>query len=47
MLAMAIKRAREHGARILEAYPVDQDSPSYRFVGFVPLFQGTPNISLE
>jgi len=30
--------AREHGATSLEAYPVDPDSPSYRFGGFVPFF---------
>ena len=39
MLAAAIQHARKHGARMLEAYPVDQDSPSYRFMGFVPMFQ--------
>ena len=38
MLAAAIKHARQHGARIVEAYPVDEESPSYRFMGFVPLF---------
>ena len=26
------------GATVLEAYPVDPDSPSYRFMGFVPSF---------
>jgi GNAT superfamily N-acetyltransferase len=39
MLAAALKHAREHGATVLEAYPVDADSPSYRFMGFVPMFQ--------
>jgi hypothetical protein len=23
---------------VVEAYPVDADSPSYRFMGFVPVF---------
>ena len=23
----------------MEAYPVDEDSPSYRFMGFVPMFE--------
>jgi GNAT superfamily N-acetyltransferase len=38
LLAAAIKAARKHGARIVEAYPVDPDSPSYRFMGFVANF---------
>ena len=33
------EHARSHGAAILEAYPVDPDSPSYRFMGFVPVFE--------
>jgi GNAT superfamily N-acetyltransferase len=39
MLAAALKHAREEGAKVVEAYPVDEDSPSYRFMGFVPMFQ--------
>jgi GNAT superfamily N-acetyltransferase len=39
MLAAAIRTARRHGARALEAYPVEAGSPSYRFMGFVPLFR--------
>jgi GNAT superfamily N-acetyltransferase len=31
--------AKDHGAEYLEAYPVDTDSPSYRFMGFVTTFQ--------
>lgn len=31
--------AKRNGAAILEAYPVDPDSPSYRFMGFVPMFE--------
>ncbi len=38
LVEAAIKTARKHGAKVVEAYPVDPDSPSYRFMGFVPLF---------
>lgn len=31
--------ARKQGAKVVEAYPVDPDSPSYRFMGFVGLFE--------
>src|SRR5690606_15351603 len=31
--------AKKRGANVLEAYPVDPDSPSYRFMGFVPAFK--------
>ncbi|HVY51093.1 MAG TPA: GNAT family N-acetyltransferase [Devosia sp.] len=31
--------ARRRGGTVLEAYPVDPESPSYRFMGFVPAFQ--------
>jgi len=39
LLAAALKHARAHGAMVVEAYPVDADSPSYRFMGFVPMFE--------
>ncbi len=39
MIDSTIDYARESGAKYLEAYPVDPDSPSYRFMGFVPQFQ--------
>jgi GNAT superfamily N-acetyltransferase len=39
LLAAALKTARKHGARVVEAYPVDPDSPSYRFMGFVANFE--------
>jgi GNAT superfamily N-acetyltransferase len=39
LLQAAVDYAREHGARIVEAYPVDPTSPSYRFMGFVSLFE--------
>ena len=35
----AKKYARENGARYLEAYPVSPESPSYRFMGFVQVFE--------
>ena len=38
LLAAALKLARKHGAKIVEAYPVAADSPSYRYMGFVPMF---------
>jgi GNAT superfamily N-acetyltransferase len=38
MLAAAVRHARAHGARVVEGYPVDEDSPSYRFMGFTPMF---------
>ncbi|HLF33174.1 MAG TPA: GNAT family N-acetyltransferase [Cyclobacteriaceae bacterium] len=31
--------AMKNGARYVEAYPVDPDSPSYRFMGFVHTFE--------
>ena len=39
LLAGAIEYARREGATVVEAYPVDPDSPSYRFMGIVPLFE--------
>ncbi len=39
LLSEAIKIARKRGARVIEAYPVDPDSPSYRFMGFVSKFE--------
>jgi GNAT superfamily N-acetyltransferase len=39
LLEAAIAHAATHGASIVEAYPVDADSPSYRFMGFVPAFE--------
>jgi GNAT superfamily N-acetyltransferase len=38
LLDAAIERAREAGADVLEAYPVDPDSPSFRFMGSRPMF---------
>jgi GNAT superfamily N-acetyltransferase len=39
LLAAAIAHARSRGASIVEAYPVDPNAPSYRFMGFVDLFR--------
>lgn len=39
LLQAAEKTARRHGAEVLEGYPVEYDSPSYRFMGFVSLFR--------
>jgi len=39
MIDAAVDHARANGASVIEAYPVDPDSPSYRFMGFVPMFK--------
>ena len=39
LIAAAARHAKKHKGRLLEAYPVDPDSPSYRHMGFVPVFQ--------
>lgn len=39
MLGAAVEHARREGAKIVEAYPVDPDSPSYRFMGLVASFE--------
>ena len=38
LIQAAVAQAREQGATVVEAYPVDPDAPSYRFMGFVPTF---------
>jgi len=38
LLHAAVGHARQRGACAVEAYPVDPDSPSYRFMGFIPAF---------
>ncbi len=38
VLRAAVEYAARNGATIVEAYPVDADSPSYRFMGFVETF---------
>lgn len=39
MLAEAVKFTRKRGAKIVEAYPVDASSPSYRHMGFLSLYE--------
>lgn len=38
LLEAAVAHARSQGAKVVEAYPVDADSPSYRYMGFVTTF---------
>jgi GNAT superfamily N-acetyltransferase len=38
LIAGAVAHARANGATVVEAYPVDPESPSYRHMGFVPVF---------
>ncbi len=38
LIQAAVAHARANGATVIEAYPVDPDSPSYRFMGFVSSF---------
>lgn len=38
LITGAVNYAKEKGATIVEAYPVDPDAPSYRFMGFVSVF---------
>ncbi|HEV7694199.1 MAG TPA: GNAT family N-acetyltransferase [Hyphomonadaceae bacterium] len=40
MLDAALAYAKKRGAKVLEGYPVPATSPSYRFMGFLPLFRG-------
>jgi GNAT superfamily N-acetyltransferase len=39
LVEAAIKHAKKRKATVLEAYPVAPDSPSYRHMGFIPLFK--------
>ena len=39
LIEAAADYARRNGAKVLEAYPVDPGSPSYRFMGYVPTFE--------
>ena len=39
LLAAAVRVAVSHGATAIEAYPVDPDSPSYRFMGVTSMFR--------
>jgi GNAT superfamily N-acetyltransferase len=39
LIEAASAYARKRGGTVIEAYPVDPDSPSYRHMGFVPAFK--------
>ena len=39
LLAAAVKLARKHKAKLVEGYGVKPESPSYRYMGFVPMFK--------
>jgi GNAT superfamily N-acetyltransferase len=39
LITAAIKYAKDNNAKYVEAYPVDPDSPSYRFMGFKSTFE--------
>jgi GNAT superfamily N-acetyltransferase len=39
LIEEAKKYAKQQGANYLEAYPVESDSPSYRFMGFIHTFE--------
>ena len=39
LIGAAVDHAREKGATVVEAYPVDPTSPSYLFMGFVGTFE--------
>ena len=38
LIAGAVDHARANGATVVEAYPVDEEAPSYRFMGFTTVF---------
>ena len=40
LLEAAVNLAFKRGARVVEGYPVAKGSPSYRFMGYLPLFKG-------
>ena len=39
LIGVAVEHARDRGAAAVEAYPVDPESPSYRFMGLVGTFE--------
>jgi len=39
LIAAAVEYARSKGAKVVEAYPAEPDSPSYRFMGFVSSYK--------
>jgi GNAT superfamily N-acetyltransferase len=40
LLDAAVELAFQRGAKAVEGYPVAKGSPSYRFMGYLPLFKG-------
>ena len=38
IIEAAAQNAAKHGAKVVEAYPVEPGSPSYRFMGYLPTF---------
>ena len=38
MIEAAVQHAAKRGAKVVEAYPVEPESPSYRFMGYVSTF---------
>ena len=40
LVSAAVEQARGRGASAVEAYPVDPESPSYKFMGVIPTFAG-------
>ena len=40
MIEEAKRRVSANNAKVLEAYPVEQDSPSYKFMGLQFMFLG-------
>ena len=38
MIEAAVQHAAKRGAKVVEAYPVEPGSPSYRFMGYVSTF---------
>jgi GNAT superfamily N-acetyltransferase len=38
IIEAAVQHAAKHGAKVVEAYPVEPGSPSYRFMGYLPTF---------
>ncbi len=39
LIRAALEYAHDNGAAVVEAYPVDPESPSYRFMGLVATFE--------
>ena len=39
LIDTAVEYAKQNGAACLEAYPVDPDSPSYKYMGLRPAFE--------